>query len=201
MTDQLLSLLSLYGIPALFGILAVSSAGVPFPITLLLIVAGSFVSQGQMKLWEVITFGIAGAVTGDQIGYFIGRWGGRELVERFTKRIGVQGGLHRAEAYNNRWGGLAVFFSRWLATPLGPWVNFASGISGYSWPRFALWDLLGEIIWVVLYVYLGKYFSDRVQSLADIMGNLTWAIAGLVVSIILGRIVVRYFRRSVRPLS
>ncbi|MGH9759987.1 MAG: DedA family protein, partial [Blastocatellia bacterium] len=190
MTDQLLSLLSLYGIPALFGILAVSSAGVPFPITLLLIVAGSFVSQGQMKLWEVITFGIAGAVTGDQIGYFIGRWGGREVVERFTKRIGGEGGIRRAEAFNNRWGGSAVFFSRWLATPLGPWVNFASGISGYSWLRFAFWDLLGEIVWVVLYVFLGKYFSDRVQALADIMGNLSWAIAGVIVSIFLGRIVV-----------
>ena len=201
MTDQLLSLLSLYGIPALFGILAVSSAGVPFPITLLLIVAGSFVSQGQMKLWEVITFGIAGAVTGDQIGYFIGRWGGREVVERFTKRIGGEGGIRRAEAFNNRWGGSAVFFSRWLATPLGPWVNFASGISGYSWLRFAFWDLLGEIVWVVLYVFLGKYFSDRVQALADIMGNLSWAIAGVIVSIFLGRIVVRWFRRSIRQQS
>ncbi len=77
MTDQLLGLLTLYGIPALFGILLISAVGAPFPVMFVLIAAGSFVTQGEMKLWQVLTFWSAGAVLGDQIGYAVGRWGGR----------------------------------------------------------------------------------------------------------------------------
>ncbi|HKV41744.1 MAG TPA: DedA family protein [Blastocatellia bacterium] len=201
MTDQLLGLLALYGVPAFFGIILVSSVGVPFPITLLLVVAGSFVSQGEMKLWEVIVFGSAGAVLGDQIGYWIGRRGGRELVQRLTHRFGGASKIARAEALNRQWGGAAVFFSRCLATPLGPWVNLACGISEYSWLRFLLWDALGECIWVITYVTLGRVFSDRVQALAELLGNLGWAIVGLILCLGLGWSVLHYFRRPAEPLQ
>ena len=88
MSAYLLEWFSLYGLPLFFGVLVISSAGVPFPITLLLIVAGSFVEQGEMDLWQVISLGIAGAVLGDQIGYFLGRFGGRTLIEKITNRFG-----------------------------------------------------------------------------------------------------------------
>ena len=66
MTDQILSWLSLYGVAALFGILMVASAGVPFPVTLLLVAAGSFTNQGEMTLWHVLLSGSCGAIAGDQ---------------------------------------------------------------------------------------------------------------------------------------
>ncbi|HEX8097813.1 MAG TPA: hypothetical protein VF507_07240, partial [Pyrinomonadaceae bacterium] len=84
MTDQLLGLFSTYGLPALFVILTIASAGAPLPVTLLLIASGSFVAQGEMSLWRVIVVCSAGAIAGDQIGYFLGRWGGRKLVLRVT---------------------------------------------------------------------------------------------------------------------
>jgi hypothetical protein len=64
-----------------------------------------------------------------------------------------------------------MFFSRWLVTELGPWLNVTSGIAGYPWRRFIFWDVLGEVLWVVLYVMLGYIFSDRVQYIAEILGN------------------------------
>jgi membrane protein DedA with SNARE-associated domain len=196
MIDQLLSLLTTYGMPALFGILMISSIGAPFPVMFVLIAAGSFVTQGEMKLWEVLCFACAGAMAGDQIGYATGRWGGRDLVHRLTARIGAQDRIKRAEALNHRWGGAAVFFTRWLLTPLGPWLNLTSGFTGYPWPRFLLWDALGEAIWVVLYVMLGKAFSDQVQGLADLFGSLSWVLVGIIVSIILGWKVLLYFRTA-----
>ena len=63
-------------------------------------------------------------------------------------------------------------------TELGPWINVTSGIAAYPWPRFIIWDALGEVLWVVLYVMLGYIFSDRVQYIAEILGNLAWAIPG-----------------------
>ncbi|MDT7541386.1 MAG: hypothetical protein QOE33_1290 [Acidobacteriota bacterium] len=194
MTDQLLSLLSLYGLPALFVILVVASAGVPFPVTLLLVAAGSFVEQGELKLWPVIVLASAGAVTGDQIGYWVGRCGGRSLVKRATKRFGGTHGVERAEAFTRRWGGAGVFLSRWLITPLGPWVNLTSGAAQYPWLRFTFWDVLGEALWVALYVTLGRIFSDRVQELADLLGNLAWVLVGALATLLLGWKLLNYFR-------
>lgn len=193
MTDQLLAVLSLYGVPALFLILVITSIGAPFPIAVILIAAGSFVTQGELKLWSVLTFGTAGAVVGDQIGYALGRWGGREFCDRMAQRVGGAEMLKRAEAFTERWGGTAIFFSRWLVTPLGPWLNLTSGITVYSWPRFLFWDVVGEALWVVLYVMLGKFFSGRVQELGDLFGNLTWAVVGIVVAMILGWKLFQFF--------
>jgi membrane protein DedA with SNARE-associated domain len=196
-TDQLLSWLSLYGVPALFAIMVITCAGIPFPDTLLLLAVGSFVEQGEMKLWQVLVVGSAGALVGDQIGYCIGRWGGRGLAYRVTKRLGGTDRMKQAEAFSQRWGGLGVFLSRWLVGPLGPWINFSSGITAYPWPRFLLWGVLGEALWVVLYVMLGMVFSDRVQALAELLGNLTWLIVGLFAVTLLGWKVRQYFRTTV----
>jgi len=193
-TEQLLGLLSNYGLPALFLILTIASAGIPLPVTLLLIACGSFVAQGEIGFWQVLVVSMVGAITGDQLGYFLGRWGGRRVVLRVTQRFGGALMIERAEAYARRWGGVGVFLSRWLLTPLGPWVNLTSGIAGYSWPRFLFWDVLGEALWVVLYVGLGKLFSDRVSALADLLGNLTWVIVGVLAAAILGWKLLRYFR-------
>ena len=196
MTDQLFALLSAYGLPALFIILAVASAGVPFPITLLLIASGSLVSQGEMGYWPVLVVCSAGAITGDNIGYWVGRSGGRKLVNRVTKRFGGADMIKRAETFTKRWGGVGIFLSRWLVTPLGPWLNLTSGITAYPWPRFLFWDVMGEVLWVVLYVSLGYLFSDRVGALADLLGNLTWVIVGVILAAILGWKLIQYFRGS-----
>jgi membrane protein DedA with SNARE-associated domain len=195
-TDQLFALLSTYGLPALFIVLAVSSAGVPFPITLLLIATGSFVAQGEMVLWQVLIICSAGAIIGDQIGYCLGRWGGRKLVGRVTKRFGGADMIKRAEEFTKRRGGIAIFLSRWLVTPLGPWLNLTSGITAYPWPRFLFWDVLGEVLWVVIYVNLGNIFSDRVGALAELLGNLTWVIVGVIAAGILGWKLIQYFRSN-----
>jgi membrane-associated protein len=197
-TDQLLAALSQYGLPVLFGVIAISAAGVPLPISLMLVAAGSFVELGEMKLWQVIVVASAGAVLGDQIGYALGRWGGRRLVARLKQRTNGEAKLREADVFARRWGGAGIFFSRWLVTPLGPWVNLTSGMAGYSWSRFLCWDVAGEVLWVVLYVMLGKLFSDRVQALVEILGNLTWVIVGVIAAVLLGW-QLRQHLRSVNP--
>ena len=71
-------------------------------------------------------------------------------------------------------------------TPLGPFVNIASGLTGYSWPRFLLYDLLGEALWVALYVLLGRFFSDRVEEMSNMLGDFTWAAVWLLLAALLG---------------
>ncbi len=199
LTDQVLAALLMYGLPVLFGVILICSVGIPFPISLMLVAAGSFVEQGEMKLWQVIAVASLAAVLGDQIGYGLSRWGGRRLVNRISRRIGAENKIKGAEALTKRWSGAGIFFSRWLITALGPWVNVASGIAGYPWRRFLLWDVLGEVLWVVLYVCIGYAFSNRVLAIAEILGNLTWVIVGLIVAVILGWQLVRYVRPKAEP--
>lgn len=186
MNEFLLEWFTVYGLPLYFGILIIASAGVPFPVSLMLIVAGSFVEQGEMEFWETITFGIAGAVIGDNTGYLIGRFGGTVALEKITGKFGGKEKVEKAKEFSNRWGGAGIFFSRWLITPLGPWINLTSGAAKISWAKFAVWDLLGETVWVLVYVMLGRIFSDRVQLISDLAGNISWAVIGLIAAFILG---------------
>ena len=198
-TDQVLGAFLVYGLPVLFGVILVCSVGIPFPISLMLVAAGSFVEQGEMKLWQVIAAASLAAVLGDQIGYGLSRWGGRGLVDRLGRRLGAQNKIKEAEALTKRWSGAGIFFSRWLITALGPWVNIASGIASYPWRRFLLWDVLGEVLWVTLYVSIGYAFSNRVQYLVEILGNLSWVIVGLILAVILGWQLIQYVRPKPEP--
>jgi membrane-associated protein len=198
-TDQVLGALLVYGLPVLFGVILVCSVGIPFPISLMLVAAGSFVEQGEMKLWQVIAVASVAAVLGDQIAYGLSRWGGRRFVKRFSRRIGAEAKIKQAEILTNRWSGAGIFLSRWLVTALGPWVNVASGMSVYPWRRFLLWDVLGEVLWVVIYVGIGYAFSNRVQAIAEILGNLTWVVVGLIVTVVLGWQLVQYVRPKREP--
>ncbi len=193
-TDQLLAALLVHGVPLLFAVIAIAAVGVPFPVSLTLVAAGSFAKQGELRLLPVILAGSLAAILGDQIGYGLSRWGGRGLVVRISRRLGGESKIKKAEALTKKWGGPGIFFSRWLVTELGPWLNVTSGIAGYPWRRFIFWDVLGEVLWVVLYVMLGYIFSDRVQYISEILGNLAWAILALIVAIILGWKLFRYFR-------
>jgi len=196
MNDQLLSLVSQYGAPALFLVVAIAAVGAPLPITLLLIVAGSMVAQGAMNLWWVIGAASLGSILGDQAGYAIGRWGGQAAVTRLSRWMGKRVDLQAMEAKARNWGGPGIFLTRWLLSPLGPWINFASGTAGYPWHRFIFWDSLGEITGAVIYISAGRIFSDRVMALDGVLGNATWAVVGLLAAGILGRQLVAYLRRA-----
>lgn len=187
LSEQLLSALSAYGLPALFIVVAVGSIGVPMPLTLLLVAAGAFVDQGEMTRWQVVAVSCAAAVLGDSIGFAIGRWGGRRLVLRVCRRFkNGERRLEQAEALMRRRGGLAVFTSRWLVTPIAPFLNVTGGAIEFSWSRFLACDVAGQLLWVVIYVTLGELFSDRVEALSETLGDVTWAILALLLALVFG---------------
>jgi len=179
LSETLLLAFSTYGLPALFVVTVMAAVGLPLPVTLLLIVVGSFVAQGDLNLLAVVALVSFAAVVGDQFGYAIGRWSGERLVVRVTDRLGGAERMAQAAAAVTRWGSLSVFLTRWLMTPLGPVLNLTCGITRFSYPTFLVWDILGETMWVLIYVLLGKFFSDRVEAISATMGDLTWVILGI----------------------
>jgi membrane protein DedA with SNARE-associated domain len=195
MREQILAALSQYGSPVLFVVTTIASIGAPLPVSLLLIVTGSLAAQGAMPLWLAIALASAGSVIGDQIGYAIGRWGGTALVSRFGSMLGGPERIAKAEAHARRWGGVGVFLSRWLVTPLGSLINLTSGIAEYPWMHFLLWDVLGETLGAALYIVLGWMFSDRVMELDAALGDFTWMILALLATTALGWMLWQYLRR------
>ncbi|MCG6113157.1 MAG: hypothetical protein MEQ74_13450 [Paracoccus sp.] len=77
----------------------------------------------------------------------------------------------RARRIVDRWGGVGVFLSTWLFSPLGPYVNLLASVMRMGWARFSFSDTVGEAIWIGVYVGLGYAFSSRIAQLADLLGN------------------------------
>lgn len=193
---MLLDAMATYGAFALFGAILLAAIGAPLPATFLLVAAGSFVTQGELNLWSVLLAGALGAILGDHIGYGIGRIGGHRLVLQLSQRFNGQTMLTQAEATMRRWGGIGVFLSRWLLTAAGPYVNVTSGLMGYRLLYFTIWDILGELLWVALYVQVGRLFSDQLATISDALGDLTWVALGVIAILVVGYKLIQSFRQS-----
>ena len=186
MTDLLLSLVIDYGPALLFAVTFLSCLAIPMPSSLLMLAGGGFIASGDLNLITAAGAAYLGAVLGDQTGFLIGRRAGH-LIEAKMSAAPKRAALHqKATDLTNRYGGPGVFLSRWLFSPLGPYVNFAGGAAGLNWAQFTAWGALGEAVWVVVYVGLGYTFADRIVELADILGNASGFMAAGVITIGLG---------------
>ena len=128
-------------------------------------------------------------------GFAIGLWGGRriETGSEIKERRRQNYARARFRRKMGRRGNLLFALANHAA---GPWLNLTSGMTKYPWRRFFIWDVLGETLWVVLYVSLGKLFSGSVQALADVLGNLVWVLVGLIAAAFLLWWIVKSFREA-----
>jgi membrane protein DedA with SNARE-associated domain len=99
--------------------------------------------------------------------------------------------LAQARGALARRGWVTVYLTRWLFSPLGPYVNLLTGAAGMGWWRFTLADLAGEATWVIVYVGLGWAFAGQVAALGATLGNLTGALTAGAVAVLLGQRLLR----------
>lgn len=182
MTELILEFAADYGIPLLVVVTFLSCLAVPVPSSLLMIASGGFAAAGDLQLWAVMLAAFVGAVLGDNLGYWIAyRFNVRfsDLLDRNPKRAALR---KRAADYMDHYGGVSVFFTRWLVAPLGPYMNYAAGLAGFPWHRFVVWSMAGEVVWVCTYVGLGYLFADNIAAISTLLGNLSGFLAALVVA-------------------
>ena len=181
-------MLALFKIPAHLGYVALcalvgaESAGVPLPGETALITAGVLAQHGEFSIELVIVVAALGAIVGDNIGYVIGRTGGRTLLERpgplerHRREI-----LARGEPFFERHGPKAVFLGRWVA-----WLRITSawlaGISRMRWPVFLFWNALGGIAWATSVGLLAYFLGHAAERIFKIGG----LAAVVVILIVLG---------------
>ena len=161
-------LVETFGYPLLFLVVMAESSGVPVPGETGLIAAAVAASQGKLQIELVIALAAIAAIVGDNIGYQIGRKGGRWLLER-------PGRFHRqrrqvlvtGEPFFERHGPKAVFFGRFILG-LRVWASWLAGATRMHWRSFVLWNALGGICWAtaigLLSYYLGHGAGDAVKT-------------------------------------
>lgn len=170
----------------LFFLVAASCIGIPVPSTPALIIVGGFAATGDISLQAVLLAGFSGAIIGDQIGYALGRLAKKPFF-RMMNGNRKSGAIHEKTLVSiEKWGAQAVFFSRWLLTPLGPVVNLTAGSAGFSWGQFTLADISGEAVWVVLYVGIGYFLSGAIAPALNLVADISWLAIVLVFVMILG---------------
>jgi membrane-associated protein len=145
--------LALFSVPKHLGYLALAllvgleSTGVPVPGETALIAAGVLAHDGEMEIGAVIAIAAAAAIVGDNLGYLIGRHGGRRLLEAAGPlehhRRSI---IEKGEPFFDRHGPKAVFLGRWVAG-LRIAAAWLAGITHMHWRTFFFWNLLGGVAW------------------------------------------------------
>lgn len=154
----------------LFGLIGAESSGLPVPGESALIAAGLLAHDGRLDIVLVIVIAAAAAIVGDNLGYLIGRTGGRRLLERpglmeaHRHRI-----LEKGEPFFARHGPKAVFLGRWVAG-LRIAAAWLAGISRMPWPIFLFWNALGAIAWATSVGLLAYYLGATAERVFKVVG-------------------------------
>ena len=130
-------------------VVGVESVGIPLPGEIVLTTAALMSSQGNVNPWLVGTCAIVGAVSGDSIGYSIGRRGGKPMLESLGRRFPRHfspGHVATAERSFQRWGMWAVFFGRFVAL-LRIFAGPLAGVLKMPYAKFLTANALGGIVW------------------------------------------------------
>jgi membrane protein DedA with SNARE-associated domain len=185
-----------HGLALLFLVVMLESFGIPLPGETALIAFGILASKGQYSIWEVIAVAAAGAIVGDNLGYWlIGRLGGRALfrrwkwLNRYADRV-----LPRAEKLMEKHGGKTVFFGRFI-TVLRYSAAWIAGLAHMEWWRFLFWNAAGGIIWAVavglVSYYAGHAAADAIQRYG------LYAAGAIVGALVLGWVIVHFAKRRI----
>lgn len=171
-----------YGYWAVFIGIAVENMGIPLPGETITVVGGFLAGSGELNFWWVLTSAIAGAVLGDNFGYWIGRWGGWQLLINVGQlfRINEAQLLSAKERYSNN-AAQAVFLGRFV-TLLRIFAGPLAGISRMPYRQFLLCNLGGAAVWATAIVSL-SFFLGEIVSLEQIIAWI--AQAGIVALLIL----------------
>jgi membrane protein DedA with SNARE-associated domain len=190
------NLVSSYGYAFLFLLVAVESFGVPLPGETALVTAAAFAAGGRLNIALVIASAAAGAIVGDNAGYWLGRKGGIALVRRFGRHFGLDDAkLARVRAFFDRHGAKTVFIGRFIAL-LRSWAAALAGVACMPYGTFMLYNALGAVTWAAVFGGLGYAFGRNLPRLQRYVGQVSLALVLLAALGVVIYLSVRWFRAN-----
>jgi membrane protein DedA with SNARE-associated domain len=160
--DLLRNLLIVYGYWAVAATLLLENAGIPVPgETMLLLASFLAYSEHGLQFRWLIVVGTIAATIGDNLGFALGHYGGRPIVERYQSFFRIRPEIiQRGERIFARYGPLTVFFARFvfgmriIAGPL-------AGALRMPWRKFIFYNFLGAALWVTVISSAGYLFGQH----------------------------------------
>jgi len=182
-----------HGYLTVFVALLLENAGVPVPgETILLFASFLAFDEQELHLTYIILVGIAAATIGDNIGYWIGRKGGRRLLDRYQHIFRIpESTLAKGEKLFSTHGPMTIFFARFvfgMRIVAGP----LAGVLRMNWKTFGLFNFLGATLWVVVISFVGYTFGEHWEQLIKVMGRVNVILA--IVAIYAGLMMWRRYR-------
>lgn len=171
------ALIQTVGYPLVFLLIMGESAGVPLPgETAVLVAAGAAGAGKGFNVWLVFAFAAAGAIAGGIIGYWIGRRGGRALLERFSRRRWFKKDhIEKVEKFFARHGGKAVFFGRSVSY-VRMLTALMAGVSRMYFPRFLFYNAIGSITWAAVVSFVGYKFGRHLPFVEKVIDEIGWGV-------------------------
>ncbi|MEZ5537418.1 MAG: DedA family protein [Thiolinea sp.] len=176
LTELLLTGVAGYGVTVLAAGLFAGGLGIPIPTTLLVLMAGAFIRQGVLDAPTAIIFGLVAVVLGDSGSYAMGYFAKDKVQHHF----GHSPLWLKAQATITCHGGLAIYLSRFLLTPLAIPVNLIAGSSAYPYRSFLLFDIAGELTWFAIFGSLGYLFASQWEVINQFISDFTGMLVGVV---------------------
>ena len=183
-----------WGYLAVGGFLFFEDFGVPVPGETMLIAASLYAGAGHLDIFVVAIVAFVAAVLGDNLGFVIGRYGGRRFVERFGRYVVLTSSrLDRAEKFFDRYGGRIVVVARFVEG-LRQLNGIVAGTIDMHWRKFVACNALGAALWVSFWSTLGYVAGDHVETFVHGATYVAIAAAVLFVGFVVWRL--RHRRRS-----
>ena len=197
--DTLQELARLYGYWAVFLGIAIENMGIPIPGETIVIVGGFLAGNEELNYWWILSSAIAGAVLGDNFGYWVGRTGGWQLLVKIGRVFRLQEQqLEQAKDRYSQNAAQAVFFGRFV-TLLRIFAGPLAGITRMPYKQFLLYNFGGAAVWATTIVSIA-FFLGKVVSLEEIVGWIAQiGIAALfvIVALLLAPLVWEYRQKKI----
>ena len=173
-----------YGLWAILLLVLLEDFGIPVPGETVLIAAAIYAGAGRLNVVAVGIVGFVAAVLGDNIGYAIGRFGGRALVLRWGKYVFItEERLDKAESFFHRHGGKIIVVARFVEG-LRQANGIIAGIAKMHWLRFVAFNMLGAALWVGTWVSVGYFAGQHITTIYNSIGRYsTYALIVIVATV------------------
>lgn len=165
--------------------MAIESANIPLPSELILPFGGYLVSTGKLNFFWTAMAGTLGGTAGSILSYLLGLYGGRPLVLRYGRYVGInEKRLALADYWFCRYGEATVFFTR-LMPVVRTFISLPAGISGMNFPRFVAYTFLGSLPWCFFLTYLGLKLGEHWEDLKVWFHRADILVAAVIVAAVL----------------
>ena len=186
-----------YGLWAVLLFVLIEDFGIPVPGETILVAASVYAGAGRLNVALVAVVGFVAAVTGDNIGFAIGHFGGRALALRWGRYVFLtEARLDKAEAFFNRHGAWIITVARFIEG-LRQANGIIAGTTGMRWLRFLAFNALGAALWVGTWVSVGYLAGSHIDTIYSYITRYSYyALIALVV--VIAALIARHLMRRRR---